>query len=105
MLSLFEQILQFKELDLQMQLPTFGERRSGGLDRIKLIGVHSHKFLNRVVQLSGKQRRLFVRIISGSIRNLHRVLGGERIGRDETRVQPTYIQTKPGTPGVSSSVV
>jgi hypothetical protein len=54
--------------------------------------VHGHEFLDRIVQPPRKQRRLVVTVVLFSVRLHHRKI---RIVRDETRVQPTYIQTKP----------
>ena len=86
-LRLLEQILQLEEFDLQMQLP-MNQKKSvtPASQRRPSSYLHRHELLNGIVQPSRKQRRLFGRVFLLRLCDIHRILGRERIGRDETRV-------------------
>ena len=95
-LRLLEQILELEEFDLQMQLPI--QSKSGDTNittQTETVVVHRHELLDRVVQPSRKQGRLFVGMIISHLSAVHLVLSKRRVRRDETRVQPTDIQTEP----------
>jgi hypothetical protein len=96
MLRLFEQILQLKESNLQMQLPE-GKKKvksdCATTPETETAIIHRHELLDRVIQPPRKQRRFFGGVVR--LCDVHRVLGRKRVGRDETRIKPTDIQTKP----------